>query len=155
MPKHGSFPRIKTADLRVHPLARAETIPSAWYTDPEFNALDRDAVFAATWQYVADEHQRAGAGDHVVTDIAGEPIIVVRGKDGELRAFYNVCRHRGGPLAMKDGHADMLICKYHGWTYRLDGMLRGVPHFNRVELFDKKNYGLTRCTSPSGKASCS
>src|SRR5439155_11675851 len=52
-----------------------------------------------------------------------------------------VCRHRGGPLAMKDGNADMLICKYHGWTYRLDGMLRGVPHFNRVELFDKRDYG--------------
>src|SRR5438309_969093 len=52
-------------------------------------------------------------------------------------------RHRGGPLAMKDGNADMLICKYHGWTYRLDGMLRGVPHFNRVELFDKRDYGLT------------
>src|SRR5207302_1865182 len=76
-------------------------------------------------------------------EVAGEPIIVVRGKDGALRAFFNVCRHRGGPLAMKDGNADMLMCKYHGWTYRLDGMLRGVPHFNRVELFDKRDYGLT------------
>ena len=135
---------VRPADLRVRPLARAETIPSAWYTDPRFHELDRDAVFAATWQYVADARQLARPGDHIVAaDVAEQPIIVVRGADGTLRAFYNVCRHRGGPLAMKDGNADMLICKYHGWTYRLDGMLRGVPHFNRVELFDKRNYGLT------------
>lgn len=145
MPKlaRRSFPGLKAADLRVRPLKRAETIPSAWYTDPRFHALDREAVLATTWQHVADLHQLAHPGDHVVTEVAGEPIIVVRGNDGELRAFYNVCRHRGGPLALKDGTADMLICKYHGWTYRLDGMLRGVPHFNRVELFDKKDYGLT------------
>jgi choline monooxygenase len=139
----GSWPRIAAADLRVRPLARAETIPSAWYTEAGFHELDREAVFAASWQHVADVRQLAEPGDHVVADVAGQPIIVVRGQDGELRAFYNVCRHRGGPLALKDGSADMLICKYHGWTYRLDGMLRGVPHFNQVELFDKKDYGLT------------
>src|SRR2546422_4950312 len=92
--------------------------------------------------HVADSHRLAQPGDHVIAEVAGEPIFVVRGKDGALRAFFNVCRHRGGPLAMKDGNADMLMCKYHGWTYRLDGMLRGVPHFNRVELFDKRDYGL-------------
>src|SRR5256885_7780605 len=122
-----SFPPLKAVDLRVRPLARAETIPSAWYTDPRFHALDRDAIFATTWQHVADSHQLAQPGDHVIAEVAGEPIIVVRGKDGALRPFFNVCRHRGGPLAMKDGNADMLMCKYHGWTYRLDGMLRGVP----------------------------
>ncbi|HEX2647916.1 MAG TPA: aromatic ring-hydroxylating dioxygenase subunit alpha [Candidatus Dormibacteraeota bacterium] len=143
MPRSAAFPRLKAADLRVRPLARAETIPAAWYVDPAFHMLDREAVFAATWQHVADQHQLARPGDHVVTEVAGEPILVVRGRDGALRAFYNVCRHRGGPLALKDGTADMLICKYHGWTYRLDGMLRGVPHFNRVELFDKRDYGLT------------
>ncbi len=137
-----SFPDVTAADLRVRPLARAETIPSEWYTDPRFHELDWEAVFTTTWQHVGDVQQLAQAGDHLVTEVAGNPIIVVRGKHGELRAFYNVCRHRGGPLALKDGHADMLICKYHGWTYRLDGMLRGVPHFNRVELFDKQEYGL-------------
>src|SRR5437588_469223 len=98
---------------------------------------------ATRWQCVADAHQRGRPADHIVTDVAEQPISGVRGAAGALRAFYNVCRHRGGPLAMKDGNADMLICKYHGWTYRLDGMLRGVPHFNQVELFDKRNYGLT------------
>ena len=142
-PGNGAFPRLKAADLRIVPLARAETIPSAWYTDPRFHALDRDSVFATTWQHVGDVAQLPQPGDHIVSEVASEPIIVVRGQDGELRAFYNVCRHRGGPLAMKDGNADMLICKYHGWTYRLDGMLRGVPYFNSVELFDKRDYGLT------------
>jgi len=148
MARNGSVPKIAAADLRVRPLARAETIPSAWYTGAEFHELDRDAIFATTWQHVADEHQLAQPGDHVITDVAGEPIIVVRGKDGALRAFYNVCRHRGGPLALKDGNADMLICKYHGWTYRLDGMLRSSCSTSGTT-------GSRRCRSPCGKASCS
>jgi len=143
MPRGRGSLSLKAADLRVRPLPRAETIPSAWYTDPQFHDLDLDAVFARTWQYVADVRQLTSPGDHVVTDVARQPIIVVCGKDRRLRAFFNVCRHRGGPLALKDGNADMLICKYHGWTYRLDGMLRGVPHFDRAELFDKRDYGLT------------
>jgi choline monooxygenase len=132
-----------TADLLTpQPLERAETIPSAWYTESRFHDLDRDVIFAESWQHVGHVDQLAGTGDHLVDRIAGNPVIVVRGADGELRAFFNVCRHRGGPLALKDGNAEMLQCKYHGWTYQLDGMLRGVPHMNRTELFDKKDYGL-------------
>jgi phenylpropionate dioxygenase-like ring-hydroxylating dioxygenase large terminal subunit len=138
------LPDIDPADLASVPVERAETIPSVWYTDARFHELDRQAVFGATWQYVADLGALARPGDVVATDVAGEPIIVVRAGAGALHAFFNVCRHRGGPLALKDEHCDMLICKYHGWTYRLDGMLRGVPHFNSVELFDKEDYGLTR-----------
>ena len=137
------LPEISPDDLVTLPLERAGTIPSRWYTDPRFHDLERACVFARTWQHVTDLSRLARRGDVVVTDVAGEPVIVVRGNDDQLRAFYNVCRHRGGPLAMKDENCDMLICKYHGWTYQLDGMLRGVPHFNRVELFDKKDYGLT------------
>lgn len=134
---------IDPADLVSVPLERSETIPSAWYTDPRFAELERRAVFGQTWQYVADLGGLASPGDVVVTDVAEEPIIAVRDRAGALHAFFNVCRHRGGPLALKDERCDMLICKYHGWTYRLDGMLRGVPHFNQVELFDKEDYGLT------------
>ncbi len=136
-------PGIKKTDLKTVPLERSETIPSRWYVDPAFHLFDLQAVFATAWQYVTDLEHVSRPGDVVQATIAGEPVIVVRGQDGVLRAFYNVCRHRGGPLAMKDERCDMLICKYHGWTYRLDGMLRGVPHFNHVELFDKKDYGLT------------
>ena len=138
------LPDIDPADLAPVPLERAETIPSAWYTDPRFHALEREAVFGRSWQYIADRTALAAPGHVVVVEVAGEPIIAVRDRAGALHAFFNVCRHRGGPLAVKDEDCDMLICKYHGWTYRLDGMLRGVPHFNRVELFDKEDYGLTR-----------
>jgi len=141
-----SFPDLTPDLLTVQPLERAETIPSAWYTDPRFHDLDREAVFAESWQNVGHIDQVKNVGDHIIDHIAGNPVIVIRGNDNELRAFYNVCRHRGGPLALKDGNCDMIQCKYHGWTYQLDGMLRGVPHMNRTELFDKKDYGLIPVT---------
>ena len=89
MPRGRGSPSLKAADLRVRPLPRAETIPSAWYTDPQFHDLDLDAAFTTTWQYVADVRQLASPGDHVVTDVARQPIIVVCGKDGRLRAFLD------------------------------------------------------------------
>lgn len=133
---------IDPADLEPAPLARAETIPSAWYTDPAFLELDRRAVFGRTWQGVGCAAQVDRPGRYFVAEVAGEPLIVVRGKDNVIRAFYNVCRHRGGPLALTDGCANALQCKYHGWTYRLDGTLRGVPGMDRTELFDRSDYGL-------------
>jgi phenylpropionate dioxygenase-like ring-hydroxylating dioxygenase large terminal subunit len=133
---------LSLEDLASVPLARSETIPSAWYTDPRFHALDAEAVISATWQPIGHVSQVSDAGRHVVGEVAGNPIVVVRDAEGVLRAFYNVCRHRGGPLATKDGCSKVLQCQYHGWTYRLDGSLRGVPKFNYVELFDKRDYGL-------------
>jgi len=130
-------------DLAAQPLERAATIPSAWYTDPEIAAFERHAVFGRTWQYVGHASRLAAAGDFLADSVAGQPIIVVRDCEGEIRAFYNVCQHRGGPLAMEPcGRVKMLQCKYHGWTYRLDGSLRGVPRFDRSELFDKRDFGL-------------
>ncbi|HET7025364.1 MAG TPA: Rieske 2Fe-2S domain-containing protein, partial [Gemmatimonadales bacterium] len=137
------LPRIRTSDLKVVPIERSETIPSAWYVDPRFHALDRGAVFARNWQMVGRADQVAAPGQFLVGTVADEPIIVVRGKDKVLRAFFNVCRHRGGPLALCDGRANALRCQYHGWTYLLDGSLRGVPRMDRSELFDKKDFGLT------------
>ncbi|HEU4569842.1 MAG TPA: aromatic ring-hydroxylating dioxygenase subunit alpha, partial [Gemmatimonadales bacterium] len=135
-------PAVPAQDLEVVPVTRAETIPSAWYVDPGFHRLDRDAVFAASWQNVGCLEQVGRPGQFLVATVADNPIIVVRGEDGALRAFYNVCRHRGGPLALCDGEARALRCQYHGWTYLLDGSLRGVPKMDRSELFDKKDFGL-------------
>ena len=137
-----ALPDLPDADLETPPIERASTIPSSWYTDPRFYAFDSEAVFSTTWQSVGRVGQVANAGDYFLATLADNPIIVVRGKDLKLRAFYNVCRHRGGPLATEDGNAKMLKCRYHGWTYQLDGSLRGVPRFDRVELFDRKDYGL-------------
>ncbi len=137
-----AYADVQESDLVAPPVARAETIPSAWYTEERFLRLDREALFRRTWQGVGHVDRVREPGQHFIEEIAGDPVIVVRGQDGELRAFYNVCRHRGGPLAMEDGCAKALRCKYHGWTYLLDGSLRGVPRMDRTELFDRKDYGL-------------
>lgn len=137
------LPAIPDALLDSVPVERSETIPSSWYTDPAFDRLDRDAVFGRTWQCVAHAGEVEAAGQYITATVGDEPVIAVRGKDGVLRAFYNVCRHRAGPLAMdRAGCVNALTCKYHGWTYLLDGSLRGVPRWDRVELFDRKDYGL-------------
>ncbi|MEM1095491.1 MAG: aromatic ring-hydroxylating dioxygenase subunit alpha [Bacteroidota bacterium] len=130
--------------LHHEPLERASTIPSAWYVDPQMHAFDRDAVLGTSWQYVAHANQLPAPRTFLTADVAGHPIVVVRDAEGAVRAFYNVCKHRGGPLATRPcGSAKMLQCQYHGWTYRLDGSLRGVPRFDRSELFDKRDFGLT------------
>ncbi len=138
-----ALPDVTSDILRVSPLEQSETIPSCWYTDQRFHDFEKDAIFLCTWQYVGVESQVPNAGDYILATVAGNPIIVVRSKEGVVQAFYNVCRHRGGPLAIEEsGHVRVLQCKYHGWTYCLDGSLRGVPRFDRTELFDKKDYGL-------------
>jgi choline monooxygenase len=82
-------------------------------------------------------------GDYLLGTVGHESVLVIRGKDSKLRAFYNVCRHRGGPLAIEErGNCNIIQCKYHGWTYLLDGSLRGTPKFDRTELFDEKEFGL-------------
>jgi len=137
-----ALPDFTSDTLSSVPIERSETIPSSWYTDPRFHEFDHEAIFARTWQYVGHLGKVQTPGDYFLAEVAENPIIVVRGQDNKLRAFYNVCRHRGGPLATKDGCAKALQCQYHGWTYLLDGSLRGVPEFDRVELFDRKDYGL-------------
>jgi choline monooxygenase len=133
---------IDPKDLEILPLERSETIPSSWYTKTEILEEEYEHIFRRTWQFVGRRSDLPQQGSHILATLGKEPIIVVRGKDDVIRAFYNVCRHRGGPLATESGCSSMLQCKYHGWTYQLDGMLRGVPDFDRVELFDKRDYGL-------------
>ncbi len=136
------LPDFTRETLRIDPLPRAQTIPSSWYVDPIFHDADRQAIFLRTWQGVGRADQVRSPGDYFLATVGENPIIVARGKDDVVRAFFNVCRHRGGPLATEDGNAGMLQCGYHGWTYRLDGALRGVPKFDRVELFDRSEFCL-------------
>lgn len=124
------------------PIERAETLPSDWYTEPEMVLIEKKAIFSREWQLVGHLSQIPESGNSLMVTIADNPLILVRDAD-TVRAFYNVCRHRGGPLAVKRGTRTMLQCQYHGWTYKIDGSLRGVPQFNCVELFDKKDFGLT------------
>ncbi|MCC6751887.1 MAG: aromatic ring-hydroxylating dioxygenase subunit alpha [Deltaproteobacteria bacterium] len=137
------FADLTPETLRTLPLTQAVTNPSAWFIDPRFHELDREAIFAATWQSVGYAAQLDEPGQYFTCTVADEPVIVLRDRDGLLRAFYNVCRHRGGPLALDHaGCVKALQCKYHGWTYLTDGSLRGIPKWNAVELFDRKDYGL-------------
>lgn len=137
-----ALPDFTKETLNTLPLAQSETIPSSWYTDPGFHALDRHAVFEQTWQYVGPATQVADPGACVPVTVGAHPVVVLRDAQWTLRGFYNVCRHRAGPLITAPCTVQMLQCKYHGWTYKTDGTLRGVPRFDRTELFDRKDYGL-------------
>jgi choline monooxygenase len=137
-----SLHNITESDLLIHPIERAETLSSRFYFGDTVHTLEREHLFARQWQYVGHRSQLQNPGDQIIATVAENPILIVMGDDRVLRAFYNVCRHRGGPLATENCHSSMLQCKYHGWTYRLDGSLRGTPRFNRVDLFDRKDFGL-------------
>jgi choline monooxygenase len=125
------------------PLSRASTIPAPWYVDPRIAELERLNVFSKTWQLVARTDQLQNPGQFISTTVAGEPIVVVRGNDGILRAFYNVCRHHAAAVVTQPcGIASILHCPYHGWNYGLDGSLKGMPEFEGVENFERSQNGL-------------
>jgi choline monooxygenase len=139
----GNLQRLLAAFDPELPLERARTIPNTWYTSPEVARLERDAVFARTWQVVGRRDQVSEPGSFLTTDVGGEPIAVVRGEDGTLRAFFNVCRHKAAPILNEPcGTATKLRCRYHGWTYDLTGKLRGTPEFDGVQEFSREDNGL-------------
>src|SRR6185436_9407399 len=105
-------------------LAHASTIPSRFYTDPHVLDEEQRRIFATTWQLAGRVEQVRGSGQFFTTTIANEPLLIVRGNDGVLRAMSNVCRHRAGPVARGEGKRPVLQCGYHGWTYSLEGRLR-------------------------------
>jgi choline monooxygenase len=130
---------------RIEPLERAHALHASFYTDQHWLEFEQREVFGSTWQLAAHTGELRAAGDHVVGDIAGKPIIIIRQPDGSLQAFFNVCRHRAGPLATCNGKgARALHCKYHGWTYELDGTLRAATEMQGAAGFDKSAIRLPR-----------
>ena len=125
------------------PLAEASTIPGPWYVDPRIADLEALTVYTNSWQVVGRVDQVAKSGQFVTATVAGEPIVVVRGSDGQLRSFYNVCRHHAAKVVTEPcGSASILHCPYHGWNYGLDGSLKGMPEFDGVKNFERQNNGL-------------
>jgi choline monooxygenase len=120
-------------------LEHASTIPSRYYTDPAVLDDENRDLFARTWQLAGRAGQVAEAGQFFTTTVAGEPSLIVRGNDGELRALSNVCRHRAGPVAYGEGKRPVLQCRYHGWTYGLDGRLLTTPEMEGIQGFDRAN----------------
>src|SRR5688572_2488256 len=116
-------------------LERASTLPSSWYLDPAALSEEKQRVFSRTWQLVGRAEQVRAVGDYFTAVIADEPVIIVRGADERLRALSNVCRHRAGPVASGEGNKKIFQCGYHGWTYSLDGSVRGTPEFDGVACF--------------------
>jgi choline monooxygenase len=125
------------------PLEEAWTIPAPWYFDPRVHELERRTVFSRTWQLAGRAEQVEAPGQYVTAEIAGEPVVVVRGADGVLRGFFNVCRHHAAAVMTEpEGRAASLRCPYHGWTYTLEGNLRGTPDFGGVCDFERGANGL-------------
>jgi len=144
---------VNSPQLLIHPdVAHAATLPAHFYTEPAIPSREKEAIFARTWQLVGYREQVARAGDYFTFELAGEPVLVVRGNDGQLRGFYNVCRHRAGPPAEGCGSRKVFRCGYHGWTYGLDGRLISTPEFGGVQDFDAGQFGLrpVRCEEWSG-----
>jgi choline monooxygenase len=125
------------------PLEEALTIPAPWYTDQSLYSLELQTVLANSWQLAGRVDQVREPGQYVTSDIAGEPIVVVRGTDGVLRGFFNACRHHAAAVMTEpEGKANQLRCPYHGWTYSLAGELKGTPDFSGVCNFDRAANGL-------------
>jgi len=124
-------------------LPDAFTIPAPWYVDGRIAELEAQTVFSKSWQMVGRVEQVEKPGQFVTATIAGEPIVVVRGNDGVLRGFYNVCRHHAAAVVTEPcGQASILHCPYHGWNYGLDGSLKGMPEFDGVKNFERQQNGL-------------
>ena len=125
------------------PLTDASTIPAPWYVDARIAELERQTVFSKTWQMMGRLDQVEKPGQFVTAAVAGEPIVVVRGSDGALRGFFNVCRHHAAAVVTEPcGQTSILHCPYHGWNYGLDGSLKGMPEFDGVRNFDRQQNGL-------------
>lgn len=124
------------------PIERARTPPAVWYVDPAFLELERSAVFRRTWQGIGSLERLAAPGSFVSGDLGGEPFVAVRGADGTLRAFFNVCRHHASEIVEGEGTLDCFVCPYHGWSYDLDGRLRRAPRLGGIRDFDRDAFGL-------------
>ena len=126
------------------PLDRASTIPAPWYTDSRLLDLELRSVFRRSWQYAGRLDQLRSPGDYVACELpGGEPVVVVLGQDEQLRGFFNVCRHHAAAVVTNaQGSARQFRCPYHGWTYALDGTLKGTPDFTGVCNFDRSANGL-------------
>jgi choline monooxygenase len=124
-------------------IAEASTPPSSWYTDHRILELEHRTVFSHSWQMVGRVEQVRQPGQFLTCQIAGEPILIIRGRDGVLRGFFNVCRHHAAAVMTEPGgKAEYLRCPYHGWTYDLQGALIHTPEFGGVQNFDRSANGL-------------
>ena len=123
--------------------APARAMPAWIYNHPEMTRLEIERILLPSWQMLCHVSQLRQAGDYVTLDIGSESVVGLRDREGVIRAFHNVCRHRGSRLLDGDGNcAGPITCPYHGWSYRHDGALLGVAARDTFLELDKSQYGL-------------
>lgn len=123
-------------------LLEAETLPAWCYISEAFYRREVEQIFLKVWNFVGRADRIPNPGDYVAFDFVGVPVVLLRDKQGEVRAFVNACRHRGTQIMSGEGNCAALRCPYHSWTYGLDGRLRGAPGMEDTVGFDKSDYGL-------------
>ncbi len=133
----------RAGDALAESLDQGYTLPGAWYTDPDVFARERDHIFRRAWQYVGLAEQVTRPGDFFTVRLGAVPVVVLRDEQSALRAFVNVCRHRGSELVLAErGQRATLQCHYHAWTYNLDGSLRAAPGMKDEPGFDRAAFPL-------------
>lgn len=122
----------------------SDTLPARYFTDPEIFRVEREKIFFRNWLFVGHISDVPEVGDYFTTEVLDQSVIVIRGKDGQVRAFFNVCRHRGHELLGDSrGRISRITCPYHAWTYGLDGTLAGVRNGECVRNFNSENFPLS------------
>lgn len=134
--------------------AKSFSIPARYYTDPAILGIEREKVFYANWWLACHTSRLSQTGDYVVTKVCDEEILIVRGRDDAIRAFFNVCQHRGHQIVKDDAGrmSNLMVCPYHAWSFALDGSLVRARNTENMPNFDKKDYGLksVRCEVAGG-----
>jgi phenylpropionate dioxygenase-like ring-hydroxylating dioxygenase large terminal subunit len=137
-------PMTSLAAVTTNSALEDKSLPGWIYHDPEFFEAEKEAVFRTAWQLVCHVSDLPSAGDYHTLDFLGEAIVAVRGEDGQVRSFHNVCRHRGARLldGVRGHCSKRIACPYHRWTYSLDGKLVGVPHLAQYHGLEMREHGL-------------
>ena len=125
------------------PLLEAETLPPDCYTSEAFYRREVETIFLKVWNFIGRADRIPNPGDYFAFEFVGVPVVVVRGRDGKVRAFANSCRHRGAKVMQGEGHCTVMSCPYHAWTYAIDdGRLIGAMEMDETAGFAKKDFGL-------------
>lgn len=123
--------------------SKSYTLPSRFYLEPQIYENEKEAIFYRSWWFAGHKSQLEKPGCFITTQIHEQNVVIARATDGELRAFYNVCKHRGHELVQGSGNTRLFVCPYHAWSYDLDGQLRNAPNTAEMVDFDKCDFSLT------------
>ncbi|MGI9316965.1 MAG: aromatic ring-hydroxylating oxygenase subunit alpha [bacterium] len=127
------------SSIKDKPYAEALSLPGSFYTDASWLDFERERLFAQQWICVGRQEEVSQPGDYITIDLASEPVLVIHGHDGKIRALSNVCRHRGTVIAKESGNVKSLLCPYHHWAYDTTGELLNAPLIEPSSHYDLKN----------------